>query len=155
MCPPGSTPPASPPSADELRSDSVVVAAIEQAWEDSLPDDPAVRHEEGGWIYMDTTTGGIATRRQSPGGQASINLSTPPIVLGSVVVGKFHTHPNPTAEGWNGGPSAADVRLDALHGVPDIIRADDGFHLSGPDARRGGLRGGPGFPGDAGEEEGT
>jgi hypothetical protein len=112
MSPSGSTPPAddapgatggrgpaSPPTADELRSDPVVVEAIEQAWDDSRPEDPAARHEEGGWIYMDTTTGQITTRRQSPGQQASINLSKPPIVIGSVVVGKFHTHPNPTAEG--------------------------------------------------------
>jgi hypothetical protein len=153
MCPPGSTPPSddddlvsywedlrpasgavrpAPPTATDLRSDPVVVSAIEQAWDDSQPDDPIARHEEGGWIYMDTVTGEIATRRQAAGGQATIDLSNPPVVLGSVVVGKFHTHPNPTAEGWTGGPS--------------LIRADDGIHFSGPDQRRGGLGGGPGFP---------
>ena len=123
-----------------------MLEAIELAWEHSRADDPATRHEEGGWIYMDATTGRITTQRQRPGGQASIDLSNPPTLPGLLVVGKFHTHPNPTAEGWNGGPSAADVRVDALHGVPDIIRADDGFHLSGPHARRGGLRDAPGFP---------
>jgi hypothetical protein len=37
-------------------------------------------------------------------------------------------------------------RVDALHGVPDLIRADDGIHLSGPDSRRDGLTGDGGFP---------
>jgi hypothetical protein len=63
-----------------------------------------------------------------------------------VVVGKFHTHPNPTLEGWDPGPSIADQRVDALHGVPDLIRADDGVYHSGPDSRRGGLGGNAGFP---------
>lgn len=64
----------------------------------------------------------------------------------SVVVGKFHTHPNPTADVWNPRPSAADQRIDALHGVPDLICADHGVYVSGPRRRRGGLRGGPGVP---------
>jgi hypothetical protein len=63
-----------------------------------------------------------------------------------VVVGKFHTHPNPTAEGWDPGPSPGDQQVDAIHGVPDLIRAEDGIHVSGPDSRRGGLGGGPGYP---------
>ena len=38
--------------------------------------------------------------------------------------------------------------IDERHGVLDLIRADDGIHLSGPESRRGGLTGGPGFPPD-------
>jgi hypothetical protein len=68
------------------------------------------------------------------------------MVAGSVVVGKFHTHPNPTIEGWEPGPSESDLLTDASHGVPDLIRADNGVYVSGPDQRRGGLAGGPGFP---------
>jgi hypothetical protein len=78
--------------------------------------------------------------------RASRNRPQPPALAGSVVVGKFHTHPNPTAEGWNPGPSATDQRIDALHGVPDLIRADSGVTVSGPHSRRGGLRGRQGFP---------
>ncbi|PWU10185.1 MAG: hypothetical protein C5B50_25995 [Verrucomicrobia bacterium] len=63
-----------------------------------------------------------------------------------MVVGKFHTHPNPTAEGWEPGPSAADLYVDEMHGVPDLIRADNGIYASGPTSRRGGLAGGSGFP---------
>lgn len=134
------------PTAAELLVDRGVVQAIEQAWIDSQPTDPLRRHEEGGWIYIDAANGQISVVRQTPGGQAAIDLSAPPMVSGLIVVGKFHTHPNPSAEGWNPGPSAQDQFVDAIHGVPDLIRADDGYHVSGPDSRRGGLAGGPGFP---------
>jgi hypothetical protein len=124
----------------------IVLQAIEQAWIDSQSPDPLLRHEEGGWIYVDTSTGQIAVRRHLSGGTSGINLKSPPIMPGSVIVGLFHTHPNPSDEGWEPGPSPQDELMDALLGVPDLIRADDGIHLSGPDSRRGGLAGGPGFP---------
>lgn len=95
---------------------------------------------------MDVETGEITTRRAPGGGQAVINLNNPPIVGRHVLVGKFHTHPNPSSEGWYTGPSTSDHTIDQRHGVPDLIRADDGIHLSGPESRRGGLAGGPGFP---------
>lgn len=134
------------PTVASLQNNPTVQQALEQAWTDSQPNDPAHRHEEGGWIYINTTTGEITVLRQTPGQQAGIDLSNPPIVEGSVIVGKFHTHPNPTAEGWRPGPSDQDIAVDARHGVPDLIRADDGVYHSGPDSRRGGLEGGPGFP---------
>jgi len=120
--------------------------ALEDAWQDSQPEDPDERHEEGGWIYMNATTGEITTRRAPRGRQAAVNLVWPPVVAGHVVVAKFHTHPNPSTEGWMTGPSASDRVIDARHGVPDLIVADDGIHVSGPDVRRGGLSGGPGYP---------
>jgi hypothetical protein len=129
-----------------MQNNPVVRNAMAQAWQDSQPNDAANRHEEGGWIYMDTTTGAISVRRQNAGQRAGLDLSQPPATPGSVVVGKFHTHPNPTAEGWEPGPSGQDRTVDAAHGVPDLIQADDGSHVSGPDSRRGGLGGGPGFP---------
>ncbi len=140
------TPPARPPTADELLADPVVRQALDDAWADSQADDPARRHEEGGWIYLDVTTGSISTARAPVGCGSAIDLNSPPPRTGSVVVGVFHTHPNPTAEGWKGGPSASDLRIDARLGVPDLIRADDGTYVSGPASRRGGLAGNPGFP---------
>jgi hypothetical protein len=134
------------PTAAELLDDPLLLQALEQAWADSLSGDPSQRHEEGGWIYMNITSGEIAMRRAQSGRQAAIDLSRPPALAGSMVVGKFHTHPNPTAEGWNPGPSATDQRIDALHGVPDLIRTDSGVYVSGPQSRRGGLRGRQGFP---------
>jgi uncharacterized Zn-binding protein involved in type VI secretion len=134
------------PTASELQNNPTVQAAMAQAWQDSQPNDPLNRHEEGGWVYMNPTTGAISVVRQTAGQTAGIDLSQPPDVPGAVVVAKFHTHPNPTADGWLPGPSPQDVRVDAQHGVPDLIQADDGVHVSGPDSRRGGLGGGSGFP---------
>ncbi len=134
------------PTAADLLKETVVQQALEVVWTDSLPADPARRHEEGGWIYMDTTTGSISVRRAPAGAQAILDLSTPPTVPGSVVVATFHTHPNPSAEGWEPGPSAADTRTALLFGVPCLIRADNGVHITGPASRRGGLTGGPGYP---------
>ena len=42
----------------------MVRQALEQAWLNSLSADPARRHEEGGWIYMDTTTGALVCDRR-------------------------------------------------------------------------------------------
>ena len=134
------------PSATELLTADIVKDALESAWMDSLPEDPARRHEEGGWIYMNTATSEITVVRANAGGRAFVDLSHPPVVEGCVVVGKLHTHPNPISDGWRPGPSDADLRIDSIHGVPDLIRAEDGVHFSGPARRRGGLSGRPGFP---------
>ena len=134
------------PSVSELVDDPVVVEALEKAWNESLPGDSARRHEEGGWIYMDITSGRIEVRSAAAGTQATLDLSAPHEIPSAVVVATFHTHPNPSAEGWETGPSAADVQSAWFFGVPCIIRADDGIHTTGPDSRRGGLAGGPGYP---------
>ena len=137
--------PTRPPTANELRENPVVQSAL-AAWRDSEPDDPDRRHVEGGWIYLNLSNSAIAVRRAAPGHQSEVDLANPPHVAGHVVVGVFHTHPNPSAEGWVSGPSEADRIADERDGIPDLIRADDGIHHSGPDSRRGGLAGGPGFP---------
>src|SRR5260221_492290 len=97
--------PVQAPTSAELLTNLIVLEAIEQAWVDSMSADPLLRHEEGGWIYIDTVTGQISVRRESPGKASAIDLNSPPPVPGSVVVGLFHTHPNPTSEGWEPGPS--------------------------------------------------
>ena len=40
-------PPTRPPTADELLAEPVVQQALDAAWQDSLPNDPGQRHEEG------------------------------------------------------------------------------------------------------------
>ena len=140
------TPPTLPPTAAELMNDPVVQAAMDQAFVDSLPGDVRNRHEEGGWIYMNMTTGAITTVRAPAGSRRQISLAGPPVVSGSVLVGTFHTHPNPTAQGWNPRPSATDQRSAAYSGVPWLVRSDRGVFHTGPDRRRGGLAGGPGYP---------
>lgn len=145
-CPSDSSVPTTAPTTDELQNNKTVQAALKSAWHDSQPDDPAKRHEEGGWIYMNRCTGEISVKRAPAGAQAELDLHRPPDVKDSVVVAKFHTHPNPTDEGWRPGPSDQDEDVDARNGVPDIIQADDGVYSSGPDSRRGGLGGGNGYP---------
>jgi hypothetical protein len=132
-------PPTRPPTALELLNDPVVQQALDQAWIDSQSHDPSQRHEEGGWIYMDTTTGQLTIQRVPSGERAELDIGDPPLVAGSIVVGIFHTHPNPTAEGWDPGPSDADKAVHAQLGLPGLIRADDGIHTTGPASRSGGL----------------
>jgi hypothetical protein len=132
-------PPTRPPTSAELLNDPTVQQALEQAWIDSQPNDPAARHEEGGWIYMDTTTGRITIRRSIPGGKAELDLGAPPVIHGSIIVGIFHTHPNPMSEGWDPGPSKDDRLVHDRLGLPGLIRADDGVHTVGPVSRRSGL----------------
>ena len=134
------------PTTSELLNDPGVQQGLELAWTDSLPSDPARRHEEGGWIYTDTTTGTISVQRAPAGARAALDLNLPPVVNSSVVVATFHTHPNPSAEGWHPGPSVEDTQSAWLFGVPCLIRADDGIHTTGPDSRRGGLQGSSGYP---------
>lgn len=134
------------PIVTELLNDSTILQALEQAWVDSLPADAAQRHEEGGWIYSDVNTGATSVKRALAGTQATLDLTSPPILVGSVVVATFHTHPNPSAEGWYSGPSIDDTRSAWILGVPCLIRADDGIYTTGPDSRRGGLHGQPGYP---------
>jgi hypothetical protein len=139
-------PPTQPPRGVELLIHPVVVQAMDDAWNDSCAADPLKRHEEGGWIYLDLTNGDILIRKAVPGGPATMGLSNPPVVDGAVVVGTFHTHPNPSAEGWDPRPSERDGTLADRTGVPWLIRADIRSYVVGPDRRRGGLGGGPGYP---------
>lgn len=134
------------PTAKELEALPVVYAALAQAWLDSKPADRKKRHEEGGWVYLNVVTGEVSTVRAPAGVQTAVDLSHPPTFSDCFVVGKFHTHPNPSDEGWFPGPSTRDKIVDAVHGVPDLIQADNGVYHSGPDRRRGGLSGSPGFP---------
>ncbi len=73
---------------------------------------------------MEITTGELAVRRARAGTQTTLDLRTPTVVRGAVVVATFHTHPNPTDEGWESRPSTADTHSAYLCGVPCLIRAE-------------------------------
>src|SRR5437879_13619318 len=139
-------PPNRPPTASELLAHPEVLRALHQAWADSHINDPANRHEEGGWIYLDLATGDVVTRRAQGGTRSRLPLANPPLLPNHVIVGTFHTHPNPASEGWATGPSSQDQGAANYTGVPWLIRAEDGDHRAGPNSRRGGLAGGPGYP---------
>src|SRR5436305_1522479 len=138
--------PSRPPTASELLAMSEVIQALREAWADSMVDDPIDRHEEGGWIYLQLSTATITTRRAPTGTRSRLSLGNPPMLANHVIVGTFHTHPNPASEGWETGPSIQDELAANYTGVPWLIRAEDGDHSAGPVSRRGGLGGGPGYP---------
>jgi hypothetical protein len=134
------------PSAAELEANPVVQAAFAAAWADSLADDPTQRHEEGGWVYVHGQTGAVVVRRCLPGGEDEILLTNPPVLPDHYVVATFHTHPNPTTEGWLPEPSPTDRAFAHRRGVPCFVVSDNGVYSTGPDRRVGGLTGLPGFP---------
>jgi hypothetical protein len=138
--------PTLPPTASELLAHPEVIQVLGEAWVDSQVDDPTDRHEEGGWVYMDLSSGVIATRRAPAGTRSRLSLANPPLLPNHVIVGTFHTHPNPASDGWSTGPSLQDQRAANYSGVPWLIRAEDGDHSTGPIRRRGGLLGSAGYP---------
>lgn len=134
------------PSAAELEANPVVQAAFAAAWADSFPDDPVLMHEEGGFIYADVNTGGVAVRRVPPGESDGIDLSYPPDVPDAVLVATYHTHPHPPDRVWTAEPSMEDRRLATESGVPWFVLSHVGVFVTGPDRRVGGLAGPPGYP---------
>lgn len=146
------------PTYWQLIGEPVVRGAVRGAWNDSnvaVPAPGTTQHEEGGWVFLNLITGNLMTRRAARGAGAAIALTTPPPVTDSIVIAKFHTHPN-LGPGWIAGPSGQDTTVDAAHGVPDIVAGTIGvdparFDLfpSGPD-RREHLAGNRGLPGAAG-----
>ena len=134
------------PSAAELEANPVVQAAFAAAWADSLVDDPALRHEEGGFIYYDPATGEVTVRRAMPGGMLYLNLDNPPTVPGSYLVATYHTHAFPAALGRDPSPSSDDYEAADGSGVPWFVVTEAGVFVVGPDRRVGGLTGPAGYP---------
>lgn len=134
------------PTAAELEANPVVQAAFAAAWADSFVDDPVLRHEEGGFIYYEPTTGDIAVRRVPPGERRVLDLSYPPAIPGYFLVATYHTHPNLLADGGDPEPSNADRREATGSGLPWFIVSELGVYVVGPDRRVGGLAGPPGYP---------
>ena len=104
------SPPTRPPSASELLAHQAVFRVLAEAWTDSQVNDPRNRHEEGGWIYLDLATGEIAIRRAPAGARSRLSLANPPLLHNHIIVGTFHTHPNPASEGWTTKPSVKTSR---------------------------------------------
>jgi hypothetical protein len=153
-------PPTRFPYLEEIMRDPAVVAALDLAWRDTNADIVPVisAAEQGGWIYMNLRTGRLTIIRKEnrlgpanrPGenqqGYLNINLNSPQLIAGSVVVAIFHTHPSVPFTG----ASDPDRALDTFHGVPGIIRGRDGqYDFTGPERRAGDFQSAaryPGFP---------
>jgi RHS repeat-associated protein len=158
-----------PPTGEELKADPGVRSALIGAMFDSWAgiairlqncDDawgafnPCVVHqpgtEEGGWIYASPNARKLLKfereSRPSKKKDAGIDLRDPRILHDFFVVGDFHTHPK-GPEGWKQQPSGPDERSQEYCGVPGIIlSANLQYYAYGPERRRGGWAGGPGYP---------
>ena len=134
------------PSASELQADPTVQTAFAAAWADSFPDDPLWRHEEGGYIYYNPSTGTISVRRALPGLRSELDLSFPPTVNDCYLVGIFHTHPTSAALGYMPDPSRADHKLAGGAGIPFFTIHEDQTYVIGPERRVGGCSGPSGYP---------
>lgn len=134
------------PTAAELQANPVVQAAFAAAWADSFPDDAAMRHEEGGFVYFNPTTGNVTVRRVPPGIGGMLDLSFPPSVPGYYLVATFHTHPSPATLGWMPDPSPDDYSLADGSGVPWFIISEETVYVIGPERRVGGCTGPQGYP---------
>lgn len=133
------------PTTAELQQHPVVQAAFAAAWADSLTDDPALRHEEGGFIYANPA-GDVVVRRVPPGAERYLDLTIPPAVPGYFVVATFHTHPTLIVDGGNPDPSPDDRLFADDSGVPWFVVSELGVTFVGPDSRVGGLAGPEGYP---------
>lgn len=94
---------------DSVLNESLVCAALRQAWRDSQPGESGA-HEEGGFVVQDPH-GNLDIVRWPMGGQSSISLpaySDCRIGKGDIVA-TFHTHPNLGAE-YLQEPSETDKR---------------------------------------------
>lgn len=117
-----------PPTAEELSKNSTVKAAFEAAWADSLADDEVLRHEEGGWILMDTTDGRILIRRVMPGERAAVSFSEPRENPPLVILAMFHTHPLPLTEEIPD-PSGADRLMSRDWKIPSFVIAESAIFI--------------------------
>lgn len=132
------------PDAGELLNDPTVQAAFAAAWADSFPDDPQMRHEEGGFIYYNPIVKTIAIRRTRPGRRSELDLSSPPVVQDCYLVGIYHTHP--TLIGFMPDPSSDDHKLADEAGIPFFTISEEQVYVIGPTQRVGGCTGSAGFP---------
>jgi len=146
------------PTFDELRKNSTVSEAINDAWRASdvgINDRVLQAHEEGGWVFMNLIDGSLSIERAKPVGTDFIIVEPPPQVEDSVLVAIFHTHPD---LGPVGMPSRHDRREDSRRGVPNLVAGNTGnkpdvfqVRLSGPSVRKH-LASEYGIPGPTGGE---
>jgi hypothetical protein len=100
-------------------TDPAILFEISRAWRDSAADDPANRHEEGGYIVLKADRSfGV---KRWPAGERS-GIVPPSLDMNNryddkEVVAAFHTHPNPALDEagreWDQGPSESDRRWHA------------------------------------------
>jgi len=133
------------PDVGQLAGNAAVQDAIARAWAASFLPNGAVI-EQGGWVYWNPKSGDIQTRLATGGDQSSLEaLGNPELIPGWIVVGTFHTHPNPLSAGFKIEPSSSDRWFGFLRGVPGLVATEYGLYSFGPPTRPGD-KWQPGFP---------
>lgn len=100
-----------------ILTNSVVLAELKRAWQDSRPG-VSGGHEEGGFILRDAA-GNMSIDRWPRGAQDTIILPSRPNckIGGKEIVASFHTHPN-TGKDYLQEPTETDKR--AVRDDPDL-----------------------------------
>ena len=98
------------------------------------------------YIFMNVISGQLSTTRVPSGNWGQLSLPGPElknIPDNSIVVGVFHTHPNPDGAGTC---EEHDIQESRIDGVPDVVRGAKGPFPCGVE-RRLHLAGFKGYPG--------
>ena len=111
----------------DLLSDPAILVEIRRAWRESEADDPAIRHEEGGYIVLNADLS-YGVERWPRGERSRIvppSLDIDNRYGGKEVVAAFHTHPNPPVDKagreWEQGPGEGDRRWHARRKLRGIV----------------------------------
>jgi hypothetical protein len=83
------------PSVLELYETPAVQAALRQAWINTKADNVQLQHEEGGWIYINLTTGELRIQLAPAGRVSHIELGNPPSFRGHGTGGDISYAPQP------------------------------------------------------------
>jgi hypothetical protein len=85
------------------------------------------KNENGCWVIYNSKTDTLrAEDFTAPGDRDSCIPGVPPLQSKERVAAFFHTHPNTNDEGYNSGPSGADVTFANDNGFPGVVRSQLG-----------------------------
>lgn len=85
------------------------------------------KNEQGCWIIYNTNTDTLRSARfVMSNSRDSCAPGAPPLGANEQVGAFFHTHPNTNDEGYDSGPSPADVNFATSNNYPGLIRTQVG-----------------------------
>ena len=91
------------------------------------------KQEQGCWIILNTATDALRTSAFPPGQRDGCIPGVPQLGPNEVVGAFFHTHPNTKDEGYNRGPSDADLAFATSNNYPGLVRSQlGGYTWFGP-----------------------
>lgn len=87
------------------------------------------KQEQGCWIIHNTGTDTLRAEDFAPGERDGLDPQDPQLGPGEQVRAWFHTHPNTGDEGYDKGPSSADVNWAGARNCPGVVRAQIGGYV--------------------------